>query len=680
MKEYKETKKTETSLEEMEEKYLSEVLNHYTAWTEDLDIRLNRKNGWNDITDAYWGKLPSDFPFINKVVDPRIKTTLIEKNARLINSKLKGKLNPREGGDMIKAKIQNAILDYQWDAANEGGSMIEKWAMTDMDTRLYGSKFAEVPYRYIEKDGKVVFEGNEFIPKDLRNIGIDPACQNVKDAKWLQDRQFKDYEDIKKLLNDKTGKFKNIPELLSLIKERSEKRDTAYKERVLSNKGLSDRVGEDPAFPLTEIVTEYRKDKWITFCPQHKLLLRITDNPYKHGKIPFVQLCYYPIQGDPLGESEVEPVLPLWKAIQAVLNGFLDNMMTHIKPPLKILENAVQIETIVMGPDAQWIMSRPDAVTEFQGSGEALRYFQTTYTALISSFNTAMGDMSQGTSSVDPTSTEKTATEVRASVRQQNARDQRNQIALSESLKDVMMMWLSNNQQFLFADENKKEYVMRIVGADQYAYFEKSGLADMTLPDESAMMISQIIQEQGGNLSDDDLSQLVQAGELPKHPVIENPEEKEMSKMKIKPKMRISEQGDSAELSVVPEDMVGMYDYVPSVKSMAQDQDAALIQARQMLMTQITSPIVQQLLMQEGWKVNMKEILVNTYEDMGAKEADRYFSKMDQQAMMPQGQQMMPGMNLNAPEAQGMNQDNMQKQAMAPANPIAGSLEQMPRL
>jgi len=654
-----------------EEITILEVMDHYNKWNDDLDIRLNRKNGYNDITDAYWGKLPDDFPFINRVVDPRVKTVLIEKNARLVNSKLKGKLNPREGADMVKAKINNSILDYQWDAANEGGSMITKWGIMDMDTRLYASKFAAVPWKHIEnEEGEVEFDGNEFIPKDIRNIGIDPACDNVKNAKWLQERSWVLVNDLK-TQSDKGGKLKNVDKLLSMINDKSSRRDAKYQERVLQLKGLEDRAGDDSAFPVTEIVTEYRKDRWITFSPEYQIILRDIKNPYEHKQIPFVQLCYYPIQGDPVGESEVEPVLSLWKAIQASINGFLDNMMVHVKPPLKIMENSAQMETIVFGPDAQWIVTRPDAVTEFQGSGEALRYFQTTYTSLVSAFNTAMGEFSQGTSNIDPTASEKTATEVKASASQQRSRDQRNQIALSEAIKDMMMMWLSNNKQFLFADETKREHVMRIVGVDNYTYFEKAGLADDTLPDEAAQTIAQIIEQNGGQMSEDEINQLVQAGQVPKFPVLVNPEEKDINKLQFKKKMEIADTKDNAELTIVPEDMTGYYDYIPSVKSMAQDQDAALLQARQMMFSQVTSPVVQQMLMKEGWKVSVKDMIVNSYEDMGAKDADRFFSKIE-------GNILPPGMPPNAPQMQGQNLQNMQTQANAPMPAMAGAMEQLP--
>ena len=68
---------------ETEEIYL-EVEEHFNQWVEDNDTRRTRPNGWDDITDAYWGRLPKDWPYLSKVVDPRIRTTILEKNGRLL--------------------------------------------------------------------------------------------------------------------------------------------------------------------------------------------------------------------------------------------------------------------------------------------------------------------------------------------------------------------------------------------------------------------------------------------------------------------------------------------------------------------------------------------------------------------------------------------------------------------
>jgi len=246
-----------------EDRTYIEVDRHYQQWNEDNDQRRTRKNGWNDVTDAYWGKLPSDWPYINKVVDPRIRTSLIEKNARLLNSKLRGRLVPREGGDVIKARINNALLDFQWDSANWGGSMLEKWGSMDLDTRLYGSKFALITWRHLEDDDeKILFDGNEMKPLDVRDCGLDPTSDHVRNAKWFQVREWIKIEDLDKVSNTGTPpKFPGLEKLKVKMQETQDRRDTNYENRVLTLKGLSDRVGDDKAFPVVEIVTEYRTDR-----------------------------------------------------------------------------------------------------------------------------------------------------------------------------------------------------------------------------------------------------------------------------------------------------------------------------------------------------------------------------------------------------------------------------------
>lgn len=643
---------------------------HYVDWTEDMDVRRTRPNGMDAITDAYWGKLPSDWPYQSKVVDPVIRTTLIEKDARLLNAKLRGRLVPREGSDLIKARINNAILDFQWDNANDGGTMLSKWHGMSQDTRMYASCFGLVKWRHTEdENGNVLFDGNEFYKLDLRNCGMDSHCDHIRNASWFQVREWAKVEDMESV-NDIGNGEKMYPGLEELKKKMdleigstsSDRRDSAYPNRALQLKGLTDRVGTDRAYPVVEVVTEYRKDRWITFSPKHKVILRDIPNPYKHRKIPIVQLRYYKLTGDPLGESEVEPVLPLWKAIQATLCGYLDNMNIHMQPPLKILDGKVRIETIVFGPEAQWLIDQPDAVTEYQGSGEAMQYFQTTYSSLKSAFNTAMGDLSQGISNIDPLNPQKTATEVTNSVKQQNTRDQMNQTSLAEALEDMMSMWLSNNQQFLFADPKKKEHIIRIVGSELYNYFQRAGLNEMQLTPESGQMIGDIIHQLDGNLSDGDLQSMISAGSVPQFPVFDNPDVKDPSKLNFKPKMTMNATGDGAELSVIPEDLDGNYDYIADVKSMSAGADHDQAEGIQSAIDGLTTnPVILQMLQAEGVKPKIKDLLVANFENKGLGDAERFFEK----AAPPQAPGQ-PGQDPNMPPQMTPDQQAMN----TPLNPM----------
>jgi len=614
-----------------DEELLREVTLHYNMWNEDNENRQSRKNGWDDVTDAYYGKLPADWPYISKVVDPVLRTTIIEKNSRLMNSKLRGRLVPREGGDVIGARLNNAVLDFQWDTANHSGTMLEKWSIAEQDTRLYSTKFAEVSWLCIkDKDGKYKFDGNEFLPLDLRDCGMDSNCEHIRDAKWFQQRNWMTLEELEKTSEaDQKPLYPRLGDLKAKIKDgRSDRRDIRWSNRILSNKGLTDRMGEDDAFPVLEIVTEKRPDRWITFSPVYKTIIRDIPNPYKHNKINIIQLRYYAIQGDPNGESEAESVLPLWRAIQACLNGYIDGMNLRLRPPLKIIEGKARIETIVQSPEAQWLIDEPDAVTEHQLGREADNTFQTTYSALKSAFNIAMGDMSQGVGGTDPFNPDKTATEIRQSTKQQNSRDQKNQTSIAEAIQDMMSMWLSNNKQFLFADPEKKEFILEIVGTELFNYFQRAGLDEMEVSDEAMQYIGDIVQGTGGNISDNDILEFMDAGKTPKYPVIENPDEKDPTKITVKPKMSMNDMKDGSQLIITVEDLDGTFNYIPDVKSMASGADIELQGARQRVLdTLLSNPTVLQLLQAEGVQPQIKEILVSVLEDAGLKDAERFFTK-----------------------------------------------------
>jgi len=627
-------KKTTDDSSDIDSTLMNELSSHYAMWTEDNDKRATRKDGWNTITDAYYGVLPPDWPYTSRVVDPRIRTSLIEKNARLVNGKLRGRLVPREGGDTLKAEIKNAMLDHNWDNANEGGTMNAKIALADLDTRLYGSKFALVKWKTErDSDGKLIYDANEMIPLDLRDCGIDPASTHIRNAKWFQHRAWEFVEDLE-TQTDVSGAavYENIGKLKRLIKEKqqgkSSQRKNKYISRVKQIRGLEDRTGEDIAFPIAEIVTEYRCGRWITFSPEYKIVLRDIPTPYKHKKIPVAQLRYYQTQDDPIGESEVEPVLPLWRAIQATICGYMDEVILKQRPPLKVIEGAVRIETIVYGPEAQWLMDRPDAVTEMQSNGEAVRYFQTTYGALTSAFNTATGDLSQGTSAVDPFNTDKTATEVRATERQRNVRDQKNQNDLADFIKDIMLMWCSNMQQFVFSDPKKQNYVLKIVGREKFKKFLKAGYGDMELPYEVTRQIQELIEE-NPDMSDDEIVTLSQIGLVPKYPVVEDPSKPEAERSTTT-KLKMGDDGDTAELYIVPEDLEGVDDYIPDVKSMASSYEDDMMKARTQLLGLITSnPATVQMLASEGYRPKMKDILVDTLTDTGLRDSERYFEKLE---------------------------------------------------
>lgn len=623
-----------------ESELLTELLEHYEVGKQDMETRKERDNGWDDILREYHGYLPENWPYYSEIHDPVLRTKVLEKNARLFNNKLKGKLIPREGGDATKARIHNAILDYQWDSADTGGSMLEKWALMDIQTRLFGASFGLVYWKTSD-----TYEGNEFKVLDNRDVFVDPAADHVKNANWIQVREYLTIGQLEER-NQRAGTkiYKNLNELKDLIDEnyQGDRRDVNYTSVQKEVKELEDRTGTDKVFPLFEIVTEYRNDHWYAFAPRHSVLIMDTKSPAKHKRIPVVQLRYYPVGDDIYGDSEVEPVLSMCRFLNAQHSAFTDAINLSMNPPIKVANNfEVRMDTLVYGPNAIWLVgSNPNNVAEHRTGDQAIGSYRTAIPAIKSAIDVALGETSQGTSNLDFREADKTATEVMDLARQRQSRDQQNQLYLSESLKDMMMLWVSNNQQFYFSDPSQQYKVVRIVGKEMIESLKELGLDAMEPADEAVEQIAGLIAQTGGQVSDTQMQNLLRDTSMPANPVLLNPDEKDPSKYQIKPKLEMDPTGDFASLYLTEQDMPGdmRLDYIPDVKSMAVGAGAEKAQNQVRMLEMMLNPRIDEKLAMEKKTLKVSELLLDIFRGDGQINPEKYIGEYDQEAQIRQQQ------------------------------------------
>lgn len=605
----KSPKKTEPN------KQVNEVLqirlDHYKKGIEDMEMRKTRQSkGWDSVIDAFMNKLPANWPYTSRVTDPRIRTTILEKTARLLNGKLRGRLVPREGSDIVKARINNAVLEFQWDNANEGGSMIEKVAKADMIARLFGAAFT-LNYWDDKKNC------NEMKVLDPRDVFVDYTADHIRNARWVQYREYTTLDDLEARGYDVTSLRRRLEDKFTTDRE--------HLSQVKQNRGLEERIGQDKANPVVELITEITPTERYIFLPRYNEMLDEGPNPYNHQQINLSQLRYYPLLDDLYGESEVEPVISLSRAINAVLCGFIDTMNLAMRPPIKLLTGESRQDTIVFNPGARWILNNIQSGQEVQIGDTAIKAFNNTYPALVAAFNTAMGDQSLGVSNIvgrgnDP----KTATEIRNLESQQNSRDQYNQLYLSEFLKDVMLQWLANNQQYLFDDPTQKYRLLKIVGRDSIKDLQQLGLDQYEVPSEAIHEIADA-QAGAGLISDTQFEGIIQDVQVPRYPVIKNPND-DPEQYEIVPKLKVKGAGSEAELHLSPDDLTGVFDYIPDVKSMAAGAGQQMQQARQLAMQ--SAKEFREDLATEGQKLKVSELLINVFEDAGYKDAESLFESI----------------------------------------------------
>lgn len=607
---------------DQEQKAFTEVHSHYALAKQDLEQRIRRSNGFDDADKMFASYIDeSNWPYSSMIYDPRPYTMILEKSARLIGAKPKGRLVPREGGDTLGAYINNELLSFEWDDnVRLGESMVSKWIMMDQNARKYGSSFAMVKWRWEQRvqEGKKVtfYDAPDMMVCDPRNVLANPSYTYIN--KWFQYREYPTYDELRQV-NDAARTaptYKNLDILRDTIKEQTNKgargdnRSTQYMNQNKSMRGLDDFMGRDEVYKPIEIVTEYRADRWITIAVRQGVVIRDIPNPYKHGEIPVVQLKYYPLPDDLYGNSELEPVAKLVKGLNAHLSAYSDRAALRLRPPLHVNAVNVKMHTLEWTPEAKWLMNKPGEDVQMMNvnAGED-GAFQNIYNVFLGAMQTAVGEQSQGYSNVNPMDDQGrvTATEIKMGAFTRNVRDNMNQIFLSEALKKQIMFWHSMNQQFMFSTKTDQVKILRIVGRDAVEFFNRQGLSDVLPTDQD------VADEMG------DFQEPYIPG--PRFPVEMGGE--------VKPKFEPDVMGEGGNLYIEPGDLLGTYDYIPDIESMKAPSDEEQGRKLNELIALLVNPAIGQMLAAEGKRPKISEIIIKAMEATKViKDADAYFESL----------------------------------------------------
>jgi hypothetical protein len=285
-----------------EQDVFTEVNTHYLMSDSDLQTRITRKNGFDDADKMFASHIDeTSWPYRSLMFDPRPYTVILEKSARLIGSKPKGRLVPREGGDSLGAYINNELLDFQWeDNSRLGQSMISKWILMDQNVRKYGSSFAIVDWHYEKRKGsdgkkKVFYDGPGFTVLNSRDVLANPSYPFIN--KWFDYREYMTIKDMESINNaaQTDPVYKNLDHLKSALRDEAKSngdvRDMPSKNKQM--KGLEDFLGRDEYNKTIEIIHERRPDRWISIARKHGVVVRDIPNPYRDGGFHVVHLKYY---------------------------------------------------------------------------------------------------------------------------------------------------------------------------------------------------------------------------------------------------------------------------------------------------------------------------------------------------------------------------------------------------
>jgi len=634
---------------------LKEVVEHYNEGFATLQTRITHKDqGFNEYDNLFRSYIQKDkWPFNSRIFVPLSFQSVFSKGTRQLIGKIKGRLVATQYGNELASRIGTELLSAQYDDHDYffEEPLVSKWFRMDQNARKYGASFGLVAWRReVDHNGKVVFDGPTFEPIDKSKIMFPDGVSSISDSEWViieRTARIDELERINEISVAKNGQPAYLQSAIDKLKEM--KNNQVSNQNPSTNTRIRNLTDRRKGF---RILTEYRKDVWITWCPDvgseedaPGLILRVIENPYNHGLIPIIRLVYIPIDDDIYGVSELEPVRSEQKATNALVSGFIESVSTELYPIIKGHPTNVDWKTIEFKPRAAWLMNNPSAdVVRLEGAITFTRNFVEAYRLLKSSFAEGMGETTADVSNMAALTADKTATEVRDTASLRTARDNLNKLFLSAAITKMYSLWWSMDQQFL---TDKK--VIKVAGKEAIEYFVNEGLHDYTLNDEGFDFINSFMEENPGMDFETAYETLRTDGKLeqfavPIYPVKVGNE--------VLPKLQLEVDGKSGFLSVENKDLTGQYKFSVDLNTIGapntEKEAANLNQFAQQLAELQAKGLL------GDYKVKFKELYETLGEKLQIHGVDNFFEKVVQQPqspMPPQGQGMPPQGEMIPPEA-----------------------------
>jgi len=193
-------------------------------------------------------------------------------------------VQPREANDIPKAKMAEALLDYQIFAIPH---FALKFSNFLRDALIYGTGLGMTTWRY-ERDstGVTTYDNPDFTPIDIFDWWADPMAVTLDKAEDVVRRVVLTRAEIERFLS--IGWLTNSTNVKKMLKEKEAEMEEGRKERLASSDVSVPEEAYQDRYELLEywtgdklIVTDGRNPRWV---------LRNGENPYGH--MPFVMVSW----------------------------------------------------------------------------------------------------------------------------------------------------------------------------------------------------------------------------------------------------------------------------------------------------------------------------------------------------------------------------------------------------
>lgn len=410
-----------------------------------FDSLVEKRALWTEAENIFSNKLADGISSKTKsqVIDPKLSTMILEREARVMNKFATGKFKPISGDDIASSSIMNLIMDkYILKQANAQFSMLTKLRMMLRYSNIYGNMFAMTDWD-VSKNGYI---GPDLWLLGIRDVFPQVGSVSIEDSDYIIVRTWKTLEYFKNLPKD--GNFKNVDKIIERLEDSSGdkmRRDT-------ENKSVrEDQFGSNAQNAMQkgyfEVLSQYERDRWVDYVPTASLEFRDTKNPNKDGELPVVCKYSIPLLDDFMGMGDMERGKPMQYTLNSLWNLYLDAVKISIFPPTILNKDNIIASTIKWGAGAKWMVrgSVQNAVQQVAVSPRGTEAFQTTYQTVVASLLNMFGTSDTSTSSQTDPGFGKTPLALKMQSQRESAKDNTDrfymELTYSQIMKKFANMW-----------------------------------------------------------------------------------------------------------------------------------------------------------------------------------------------------------------------------------------------
>lgn len=277
--------------------------------------------------------------------------------------------------EWVEAVVKGFIEDKRVEAVK--GTFRKKKERWSRSLKVTGNAVAEVAYCYVTQvvDGKtvVVADNPYIINRHYKSIIFNPTRQfdssnvyYVDDWMRIEDMESMEYKEItdEKGKITKTGKFKNLADLRTVLKEKNPESPTGDDNeiRFISGDKKISRKNE-PIHVVTR--WELKPAGWTrcVYAADRVMVMNDEVDPLKIGRHPLLLGMRYVVEGRPYAYGEMDPIYKPVRAQDTIVNQKIEIINRYLRGSY-VAGNDIDIDTLAMILDQGGIM---------QGNADAIK-------------------------------------------------------------------------------------------------------------------------------------------------------------------------------------------------------------------------------------------------------------------------------------------------------------------